>query len=114
RIPSASRIRFEPPDERRRAPPVARDDENRVVAGDRADRFGELRAIDRERERLRLPDAGSDDDQLLNALGAPQEFGARPFERRARRLRVRRIDARALIGAVARALDEPKRLDVAR
>ena len=38
---------------------VARDDENRVVAGDRADRFRQLRAVDGDRERLRLPDAGA-------------------------------------------------------
>src|SRR3989441_2853814 len=55
---------------------------------------------------LPISDAGSDDDQLLNALGASQEFGGRAFERRARRLRVRRIDTRSLIGAIARALDE--------
>ncbi len=65
-------------------------------------------------ERLRLPDAGAEDDELLDALDAAQELGRRALERRERRLGVRRVGAGPLVGAVARALDQPELLDVAR
>ena len=93
---------------------VARDHENRVVAGDRADRFRQLRAIERVGQRLRLAAARADDDELLDALDAAQELGGRALERGERRLRVRRLGAGPLVGAVAGALDEAELLDVAR
>src|SRR5262245_47714435 len=101
-------------DESRGAPCAAGDDENRVVAGDRSDFLRQLRPIDRFGERLRLAAPGADDDQLLHALDAAQERGGGALERAERRLRVRRLGARPLVGAVARALDQPELLDVAR
>src|SRR5262245_1797754 len=108
------RVLPEPFDKRRRGAGAARDDENRVVAGDRADLFDQLRAVDRFGQRLCLSAAGPDDDELLHALDAAQERGRRPLERRQRRLRAGRLDARPLIRAVAGALDQAELLDVAR
>ena len=108
------RVGLEPLHERRRAAIVARDDENRVVAGDRADRLRQLRAVDGERQRLRLPGSGANDDELLHAIDAPQEARRRALERVERELRTGHVDALPLIGAVAGALDEPELLDVAR
>src|SRR5262249_27270898 len=82
--------------------------------GDGADGFGELRAVERERERLRLPGAGADDDQLLDALDAAQEVRRRPLERGERGFGIRRFDSGTLVRAVAGALHEAEVLDVAR
>src|SRR3972149_9107557 len=83
--PLSFRVRFQAVRERRRAPGVARDDENRVVARNRARGFRELCAIGSLGERLRLPPAGSDDDQLLGALRAGVKHTPRPAERPAGR-----------------------------
>ena len=64
------RVVLEPLDERGGAARAARDHENRVVAGDRADRLGQPRAIERLGQRLRLAAAGPDDDELLDAFDA--------------------------------------------
>ena len=93
---------------------VARDDQNRVVAGDGADRLGEARAVERLGQRLRLAAAGADDDQLLHALDLLQELGGGALERRQRRLRVGAFRRRPLVGAVAGALDQAELGDVAR
>ena len=45
--------------------------EDRVIALDRPDGFGQLRTIDRFRQRLRLSDAGPDDDELLHVRRPP-------------------------------------------
>jgi hypothetical protein len=96
-----------------RAAIVARDDKNRVVAGDRPYRFGQTRAIDGERQRLRLAGAGAEDDQLPDAFDLLQEFSGGVLERGVRGRRIRAVGAGALIGAVAGALDETEHLDVA-
>ena len=49
---------------------IATDDEDGVVAGDGADHVGQLRAIDRNREQLRLPWPGLDHDELLRHVDA--------------------------------------------
>src|SRR5262245_8153701 len=100
--------------QRRRGAGAPRDDEDRVVAADRAHFLGQLRPIDRLGQRLRLAAAGPDNDELLDALHAPQERRGRPFERRQRGLRVGHLDARTLIRAVAGALHESELRDVAR
>src|SRR6266540_510484 len=104
---------LEPPGERRGAPRVARDDKNRVVAADGADGFGELRAVDRDRQRLRLAGAGADDDELLDPFHAAKKRGGGTLERRQRRGGRRFVGTHPLIRAVARALDEAELLDVA-
>src|SRR5579862_4207067 len=103
---------LEPLDERGRMTSAACDDEDGVVAADRADRFRQLRAVERGRERLGLADARADDDELLHVLDAPEEFAGGALERGERRLRIRRLGVRPLIGAVAGALHEAELLDV--
>src|SRR5262249_16207248 len=93
---------------------AARDDENRVVSRDRADHLGQLRAIERFGERLRLGAARADDDELLDALDPADELVGGPLQRGERRLGVRRLGAGALVGAVAGALPQAELLDVAR
>src|SRR5262245_24359488 len=100
--------------QRRRGPGAAGDDEDRVVAADRAHFLGKLRAIDGFRQRLRLAPPGPDDHQLLHALHAAQERRRRPLERGQRRFRVRRLDTRPLVGAVAGSLHQAELLDIAR
>ena len=56
---------------------AAGDDQNRVVAGDGADRLGEPRAVERFGERLRLAAAGADDHELLDALDVADELRRR-------------------------------------
>src|SRR5262245_25030751 len=68
--------------QRRRCAGAPRDDEDGVVAADRAHFLGQLRAVNRLGQRLRLAAAGPDDDELLDALHAAQEGGRRPLERR--------------------------------
>src|SRR5262249_14688163 len=97
-----------------RAAGAAGDHEDRVVAGDRPYHFGQRRAVERLGERLRLATARADDDELLDALDTAQKFTGGALEQRHRRLRAARLGARALIGAVARALHEAEFLDVAR
>ena len=93
---------------------AARDHENRVVAGNRADHFRQAGAVERLGERLGLAPAGPDDDELLDAIDAAQEFVGGALERGERRLGVRRLGARPLVGAVAGALDQAELRDVAR
>src|SRR5262245_20268596 len=93
---------------------VARNHENRVVAADGAHRLRQLRAIDGDCERLRLADAGPDDDELLHAVDALQIFLRRALERGERGFRVGGVRAGALVRAVAGALHEAELLDVAR
>src|SRR5437773_458671 len=100
--------------ERGRAFFVARNHQDRVVAADRAHRLGQLRAVDCDRERLRLSDAGADDHELLHAVDAAQVFFRGALERSQRGLWIRRFHARPLIRAVAGPLDEPELLDVER
>src|SRR5439155_210742 len=71
-------------------------------------------AIERFGERLSLASAGSQHDELLHALDAAQEPGGGALQCRARQLRARRFESRALIGAIARSLDESEVRDVAR
>src|SRR5262249_46234712 len=111
---SFGRILLQPLDERRGGAAAAGDDENRVVAGDRPDRVGQLCAIERQRERLRLADAGADDDELLHAIDAAQELGGRALEGEQRGFRIGGFGAGTLVRAVARAFDEAELLDVAR
>ena len=66
---------------------AARDDENRVVAGDGADGLGQPRTIERLGQRLRLAAAGPHHEQLLDALDAAAE--------------TRRPRARARVSAVS-------------
>ena len=54
------------------------------------------------------------DEQLLDAFDPAQELGGRALERGERRLRIRRVGARTLVGAVPRAFDQPEIRDVAR
>ena len=81
RCSSVLGVRFEPLDQGGGALPSRAIDENRVVAGDRADRLRQLRAVERLGERLRLAAAGADDDELLHALDAAQELGGGALER---------------------------------
>ena len=55
--------------------PAAGDDEDRVVAADGADGLTQLRAVERDGERLGLADARADDDELLHLIDAPEERG---------------------------------------
>src|SRR5437588_7263349 len=110
----SSGVLLEPLDQCRGAPGVAGNDENRIVAADRADGFGQLRPIDGDGERLRLADAGADDHELLDAFDPPQVFLGRALKRHEGRFRIGRIRALALIRAVAGALDQAEVLDVAR
>ena len=48
---------------------------------------GQLRAIDGDGERLGLPDAGADDDQLLHVVDALEELAGGALERGQRRRR---------------------------
>src|SRR5262249_29368618 len=64
----------------------------------------QLRAIERRRQRLRLTDAGADDDELLHALDAAQELGGGALERGGGGLRIGRLDAGAPDGAGAGAV----------
>src|SRR2546427_5039394 len=89
RFTSRFRIGFEAFDERGRPLAVARDDQNGVIPGNRADRFLQLRAIERFTQRLRLPSAGPQDDELLPAFDTPQERRGCPFERRSSQFRAR-------------------------
>ena len=66
---------------------VAADDEDRVVAGNRADRFVELGAIERLGQRLRLAASGAEHDELLHAFDTAQERRRGALERRARQSR---------------------------
>ena len=93
---------------------VLGDDQNRVIAGDRADGLGRTRAVDGHGERLRLAGAGADDDQLLHAIDLPQVFTGGALERFPHGVGVERFDARPLIGAVAGALDQAELLDIER
>src|SRR6266851_8355559 len=111
---SFRRVVLEPLDQRAGTARAARDHENRVVARNRADRFRQPRAIERFGQCLRLPAAGPDDDELLDAFHAAQELGRRTLERGQRRLRIRGFRSGPLIRAVAGALHEPELLDVAR
>src|SRR5438067_2673558 len=111
---SLRRIVLQPPGQRAGAARAARDDQNRVVAADGSDHLRQLRAIERDRERLRLARTGSHDDELLHALDAAQELGRRALERGERRLGIARVRARPLICAVAGLLHEAELLDVAR
>src|SRR5437879_2763649 len=92
---SLRRIGLEAFDERRGAARPARDDENRVVAGNRADRLVESGPIERLGEHLRLASARAHDDQLLHALDAAQEISGRALERRQRGLGIGRLRAGA-------------------
>src|SRR5687767_4669042 len=71
----SSRVRFKPFDELGRASIASRDHQNRVIARDGSHDLGKARAIDRERQRLRLPRSRADDDELLDAVDFPQELG---------------------------------------
>ena len=68
----------------------------------------------RERQRLRLADAGADDDQLLHAIDAPQELGGARSSASSAVSGFGGLGAGPLVGAVARALDQAELLDVAR
>src|SRR6476469_3414157 len=54
---------------------AAADDEDRVLAADRADDVGKTGAIDRLGERLRLRILGPQHHQLLDGVEAPQRSG---------------------------------------
>ena len=92
-LQSFGRVVLQPLDERGRAARAARDQQNRVVAGNRADHLREPRAIERLGQRLRLAAAGADDDELLDAVDVAQEFRGRALERGERRLGVRGASA---------------------
>ena len=111
---SPTREPFQTPGQRGGAAGVARNDENRVVAADRADRFGQLRPIDGDRQRLGLSDAGADDDELLHVVDVAEELADGALERGERRFGTGGVEPRPLIGAVAGALHQPELLDVAR
>src|SRR5258706_8356365 len=113
-LPLQPRVRLEPFDERRRAAIVSRNDEDRVVARDRADRLRQLGPVDRQRQILRLAGTGAHDDELLRAIDPSQETRSRPLEGVERELRARDLDALTLVRAVARPLHQPELLDVAR
>src|SRR5262249_24619112 len=93
---------------------AARDDEDGVVAGDRADGFLQAGAIERLGQRLRLAASGADDDELLNAIDAADEVAGGALQQRQRGFRIRRFGAGPLVGAVAGALHQAELLDVAR
>ena len=57
----------------RRRVSAAADEQNRVVTGDRAGNFRELRAIDPFRQTLRLTGIGSQHEQRIDALEAAQK-----------------------------------------
>src|SRR5258706_288194 len=63
RFTSLFRVGLEPPGERGGAAAVARDDEHGVVAGNRADRLVQLRAVECLGQRLRLAASGAQDDE---------------------------------------------------
>ncbi len=100
--------------ERGRSATIPRDDQDRVVAGDGAHRFRQPRAVDRERERLRLAGAGANDEHLLHAIDATHELCRRVRQRVHRHFRIALHLARPLIRAVAGSLHEAEFLDVAR
>ena len=92
---------------------IAADDQNRVVAGDRAEHFGERRAIDGDGQQRGLPRIGPQHHQLLGSLGPGQELGRGPLEAAQRVAGDGRPDA-ALVGAVAGPLDDAEFLEIAR
>ena len=53
----------------------SKDDEDRIVAADRADDVGHLGAVERNGQRLRLSRIGSQHDELMNRLHASEELG---------------------------------------
>ena len=59
-----------------------RDDENGVVAGQRADHFRQVRRIDGHAEQLRLAWAGAQHHQLLHAIDAGQIVGGGAMQKR--------------------------------
>ena len=59
---------------------VARDDQNGVVAANGPDSFRQLRPIDRDGQGLGLPDAGADDDQMLDVVDPLEELAGGPLE----------------------------------
>ena len=69
-------VHFEPLHKSCRAAVVARNHEDGVVAGNRADGFGKLGPVDRQRERLRLARAGAQHDELLHAIDASESSAA--------------------------------------
>ena len=74
----------------------------------------QLRAIERLGERLRLPAAGPQHDELLDALDTAQKPRGRALEHCPRQLGARRLEPGPLIRAVAGALDQSEVGDVAR
>src|SRR6185503_113620 len=100
-------------DQFRGTPVAARNDEDRVVAGDRTHDFRQPRAVDGHGERLRLPGAGPDDDQLLDSIDRPEELGGSVLERTEGGFGICGVSARPLIGTVAGALDQAEVADVA-
>src|SRR5690606_15259501 len=90
------------------------DDQDRVVAGERADDLAEPGAVDGAGGRVGLPGTGAEDDQLLHAVDAGDELGDAAAEARESGAVARRRPGGLLIGADARALDQAELLDVAR
>src|SRR5207245_2326725 len=112
--PPSPSVLLQAADERGSPAVVARHDQNRVVAGNRSDRFGQLRAIDGGGERLRVARGSPDYDEVAHANNAPEELRRGMFEGRARIGRADPVGAGPLIRAVAGALHQAEIFDVAR
>ncbi len=90
---------------------AAADEENRVVAGDRAGHFGELRAIDPLRQTLRLPAVRAKDQQRIDPLVSPQQGRHRTPQLISSR-RLRPLAARPDVGTITGPFDEPYLLEI--
>ena len=91
---------------------IARDDENRVIARDRAGGLRQMRPVDRQGQRLRLPDTGPQNDELLDAFHLLQVLARGALKGRAGGRRRGGIGRGPPIGAVSRLLDQPQLRDV--
>ena len=84
---------------------AAADEQNRVVAANRAGDLLELRAIDPLGQSLRLPAVGANDEQGVHALETAHQRGHRALA--AGRRPPAALGAGPDVGAITRALDQP-------
>jgi hypothetical protein len=110
----ATRVAFQPVGDGCGPPAVAHHDQDGVVTGDGADGAGEMRPVDRKRERLGLSGARMNDDELLHPIDANEKLRRRAFECRQCGLAIVRLEAGPLVGAVPGSLHQPELRDVPR
>jgi hypothetical protein len=93
---------------------IPRDDENRVIARDRASGLWQMRPVDRQGQRLRLTDTGPQDNELLDALYPLQVLTRGALERRPRGGRRGGVGRGPSIRTISRLLDQAQLRDVPR